>query len=170
MKHIPEHIRKHIETIAQHEKDFQSRQTAFERIGHFVGGFVGSFPFILIHVVWFSSWLFLNSSKYRFVPAFDPFPFPLLAILIEIEGIFLASFILMRQNRMGRRSDEREHLTLQVLLLAEQEITALIDIERRKSIHHGFADIAEDRTVQKLSQPTSVDDLSQVLQEHLPAE
>jgi hypothetical protein len=30
---------------------------------------------------------------------------------------------------MNRRSDERDHLTLQVLLLAEQEITTLLDIE-----------------------------------------
>src|SRR4051794_8924937 len=129
LKHIPEHIQKHIQTIAQQEKEFQSRQTKLEKLGHSVGGFVGSFPFILLHVVWFSFWLFVNTVPSRLVPAFDPFPFPLLAILIEIEGIFLVSFILMRQNRMNRRSDEREHLTLQILLLAEQEITTLVDIE-----------------------------------------
>ena len=106
----------------------------------------------------------------RWLPAFDPFPFPLLAILIEIEGIFLVSFILMRQNRMNRRSEEREHLTLQVLLLAEQEITTLIDIERRKSIHTGFSDIAKDRDIASLSQPTSVEDLTRTLQEEVPLE
>ena len=170
MKHIPEHIQRHIQTIAQQEKEFQARQTKLEKIGHAIGGFVGSFPFILLHAVWFSAWLFFNTVPNRWFPAFDPFPFALLAILIEIEGIFLVSFILMRQNRMNRRSDEREHLTLQVLLLAEQEITTLIDIERRKSIHTGFSDVAKDRTIESLSQPTSVDDLTQTLQEKLPLE
>jgi len=112
----------------------------------------------------------MNTAPNRWFPAFDPFPFALLAILIEIEGIFLVSFILMRQNRMNRRSDEREHLTLQVLLLAEQEITTLIDIERRKSIHTGFTDVAKDQNIESLSQPTSVDDLTQTLQESLPPE
>ena len=85
---------------------------------------------------------------------FDPFPFALLAILVEIEGIFLASFILMRQNRINRRSDEQEHLILQILLLAEQEIMTLLDIERRKSIHTGFSEIAKDQDIASLSQPT----------------
>jgi len=161
---------KHIQTIAQQEKEFQSRQTRLEKIGHSVGSFVGSFPFILLHIVWFSLWLLTNTVPNRWFPVFDPFPFSLLAILIEIEGIFLVSFILMRQNRMNRRSDEREHLTLQVLLLAEQEITTLIDIERRKSIHTGFFEVSKDRTIESLSQPTSVDDLAQTLQENLPLE
>ncbi len=71
---------------------------------------------------------------------------------------------------MNRRSDEREHLILQVLLLAEQEITTLIDIERRKSVHSGCTDIPKDRDVESLSQPMSVDDLTRTLQEKLAVE
>lgn len=166
MKHLPEHIQKHIETIAEQEKAFESRKTVMARLGHTVGGFVGSSAFVLLHVIWFGSWLLVNSLGH----AFDPFPFPLLAIMIEIEGIFLASFILIRQNQMNRRSDERDHLTLQVLLLAEQEITALLDIERRKSIHNGIHEIANDENVKSLSEPTSVDDLQRIMHEHLPLE
>jgi uncharacterized membrane protein len=170
VNHIPEHIRKHINTIAEQEKEFRLRQSAVERAGHAIGAFVGSFPFILLHVVWFGIWLLINTNSNSWLPRFDPFPFSLLATLIEIEGIFLASFILMRQNRISRRSDEREHLILQVLLLAEQEITTLIDIERRKSAHHGLMDIAHDPDVKTLSQPTSVDDLTRGLMEELPLE
>lgn len=71
---------------------------------------------------------------------------------------------------MNRRSDERDHLTLQVLLLAEQEITTLLDIERRKSIHTGMTDISNDQDVKSHSQPTSVDDLTLTLQEQLSPE
>ncbi len=113
---------------------------------------------------------FTKHHSTSLVPSFRSFPFSLLAIIIELEGIFLVSFILMRQNRMNRRSDERDHLTLQVLLLAEQEITTLIDIERRKSIHTGMAEIADDQDVRSLSQPTSVEDLTRTLQEQLPPE
>lgn len=170
MKHLPEHVQRHIQTIAQQEKEFQSRHSTIAKFGHAVGGFVGSFPFILLHIVWIGLWLLVNTVPNHWIRAFDPFPFPLLAIVIEIEGIFLASFILMRQNSMNRRSDERDHLILQVLLLAEQEITTLIDIERRKSIHTGFSDIAEDNDIASLSQPTSIDHLTRTLQEELPLE
>ena len=167
VEQIPEHIRKHINIIAEQEKQFHSRQTVMQRVSHAIGAFVGSIPFIVLHVIWFSVWLLVNTSKNWFVP-FDPFPFALLAIIIEIEGIFLASFILMRQNRMSQRSDQREHLILQVLLLAEQEITTLLDVERRKSMHHGPADIALDPNVATLSQPTSLDDLTRGLEENIP--
>jgi uncharacterized membrane protein len=96
------------QTIAQQEKEFQARHTWVEKLGHAISSFVGSFPFILLHLVWFSAWLLLNTLPNRWLPVFDPFPFPLLAILIEIEGIFLVSFILMRQNRMNHRSEERD--------------------------------------------------------------
>ena len=170
VEHLPDHIKRHIDTIADQEKAFQLGQTTIERVGHSIGSFIGSFPFILLHVIWFGMWLLINTVPSRWFVAFDPFPFPLLAIIVEIESIFLVSFVLIRQNRMNRRSDEREHLILQVLLLAEHEITTLIDIERRKSIHEGNTDIAQDHNVEALSQPTSVDDLTRTLQEKLPLE
>jgi len=42
---------------------------------------------------------------------------------VALEAILLASFILMRQVRIWRRSEEREHLMLQILLLSEKELT-----------------------------------------------
>jgi hypothetical protein len=36
--------------------------------------------------------------------------------VVAVEAIFLASFIVMRQSRLSRRSDERDHLILQVLM------------------------------------------------------
>ena len=170
VKHLPEHIQKHIEAIADQEKAFESRKSAMAKFGHAIGGFVGSSGFIALHVIWFTTWLSLNLIPASRFQHFDPFPFPLLAILIEIEGIFLASFILIRQNHMNRRSDERDHLTLQILLLAEQEITTLLDVERRKSIRNGMTDIANDENIKSLSEPISVDELHRTLQEHLPQE
>lgn len=170
MQHLPQHIQKHIQTIATQEKDFQLRQTSAEKFGHSIGGFIGSLPFVLLHLAWFCVWILVNTVPNRAIGRFDPFPFPLLAIIIGIEGIFLVSFILIRQKRMSRRSEEREHLLLQVMLLAEQEITTLIEIERRKSIHNNLPGIANDTDVQSLSQPTCVDDLTRRIRETLPVE
>jgi hypothetical protein len=40
----------------------------------------------------------------------------LLSAIVALEAILLQIFILMRQVRIGRRSEEREHLMLQILL------------------------------------------------------
>jgi uncharacterized membrane protein len=47
----------------------------------------------------------------------------LLALIVSVEGVLLSTFILMKQNRMSRHADHRDHLNLQIDLLAEKEIT-----------------------------------------------
>ena len=49
-------------------------------------------------------------------------PLPALALFVALEAILLASFILMRQGLLAKRADERSHLMLQLLLLAEKEM------------------------------------------------
>ncbi len=71
---------------------------------------------------------------------------------------------------MNRRADERDHLMLQILLLTEKEITKLLEIEKRKSEHSGVLNLAKDEELTKLSQPTSVDELTQTISDNLPKE
>ena len=81
--------------------------------------------FIVLHIVWFSIWLLLNSeSRSRF--AFDPFPYQLLSTVVSLESIFLSLFILMSQNRSNMQADQRNHLDLQINLLSEEENTKMI--------------------------------------------
>ena len=55
--------------------------------------------------------------------AFDPYPFPLLSLVVGIEFILLTTFVLMNQNLQSRRQEKWGHLTLQISLLTEQEVT-----------------------------------------------
>jgi uncharacterized membrane protein len=61
-------------------------------------------------------------------PRFDPFPFNLLTLVVSLEAIVLTGFVLMSQNRMTQLADLRTHLDLQVNLLAEQELTAILKV------------------------------------------
>ena len=47
---------------------------------------------------------------------------------VSLEAIFLALFVLASQNRLGRQADKRAHLDLQIDLLAEREMTAVLQI------------------------------------------
>jgi uncharacterized membrane protein len=73
-------------------------------------------------------WMILN-----FVGAWmhwDPYPFILLNLVLSFQAAFATPIILMSQNRQGRLSDRRNHLDLQVNLLAEQENTEQLRLLR----------------------------------------
>ena len=76
----------------------------------------------------------------------------------------------MRQNRMMRRGEQRDHLNLQVDLLAEKEITALLQMARALCGHMGLQSIAADKDIRELSQNTSIESLHQKLEERLPGQ
>jgi uncharacterized membrane protein len=164
------HLQKHIDLISKHEGEFLARRTAAERVGDSLGAFIGSLTFIGIHVAWFGFWILVNTLKIGALPHFDPVPFPILDTIVAVEAIFLASFIVMRQSRLSRRSDERDHLILQVLLLAEKEVTAVLQIERQIASRAGLSEVAQDAEITQLSQNTSIDDMATSLKESLPSE
>ena len=90
-----------------------------------VSAAVSSTGFILFHIAWFTSWIAFNVVASR---RFDPFPFNLLTLMVSLEAIVLTGFVLMSQNRMTHLADRRAHLDLQVNLLAEQELTAILKV------------------------------------------
>jgi uncharacterized membrane protein len=168
MPNTPRHIREHIETIAKHEEEFLARRTTSDRVGDSLGGFVGSLWFVAVHVIWFGLWILMNVGTIPGIRRFDPAPFSLLDTVVAVEAIFLASFIVMRQSRLGRHSDERDHLILQVLLLAEKEMTAVLKIQNQIAQKVGLTEVLRDREIAQLAEQTSIDEVVQTIREALP--
>ena len=61
----------------------------------------GSGPFIVGHVVWFSLWVALNS-----IIKFDP-EYSILTVVVSLEAIFLALFILRAENIQSTRLEKK---------------------------------------------------------------
>jgi uncharacterized membrane protein len=162
------HLKDHIEIIAKHEEEFLARRTTSERVGDLLGAFVGSLGFIAFHVAAFTAWILMNTLSIGNLSHFDPAPFPLLDTAVAIEAIFLASFIVMRQSRLSRRSDEREHLMLQVLILTEKEVTAVLNLQRQVAVKVGLPAVISDAEMTQLSKDTSIDEVAQTIRESLP--
>jgi len=59
---------------------------------------------------------------------------------------------------------------MQVLLLAEKEITAVLQIERQIADRVGLKEVAKDAAITELSQKTSIDDVAQIVKESMPSE
>ncbi len=157
-----------IEMIVRLEEEFLARRTALERAADAIADFTGSMKFVVLHVIWFGLWFILNSGKLALVPAFDPYPFVLLAMLVSCEAVLLSTFVLMRQNRMSRRADQRGHLELQINILAEREITKLLQMQGLLCDHLGLKQAAVDQEAKELSQTTAVEGLAQELERKLP--
>ncbi len=49
-------------------------------------------------------------------------------MIVSLEAIFLSAFILMSENRQGRLADRRARVNLQVDMIAEREITKLMEL------------------------------------------
>jgi uncharacterized membrane protein len=161
--------RVNIETVARLEAEFLQQRSLKDRIGDAIAAFAGTMTFVLVHVAGLILWFLINTGSLPFVKPFDPYPFILLALLVSVEGVLLSTFILMKQNRMSRHADHRDHLNLQIDLLAEKEITKILEMQRQLCAHLGIA-IGNDAEAVEMSQHTAVEDLAHELEEKLPAE
>jgi uncharacterized membrane protein len=160
-------VHEHIETILKHERDFLARRSHSERLGDSTATIVGSLSFVTCQLLFVAAWIVVNTSHVIGIHHFDPAPFSLLSGFLALESILLASFILMRQARLGRRSDEREHLMLQILLLTEKEITAVVGMNRQIAMKLGLGDVSKDRSIEQLAEQTSIDEVARSIQENL---
>jgi uncharacterized membrane protein len=89
-------------------------------------------------------------------------------VIVAVEAVILSSFILMRQNRMMHRGERRDHLNLQVDLLAEKEMTKVLQMVRAICERMGLQNIMADKEIGELSENTSIESLSRTLKDRLP--
>ncbi len=157
-----------IETVARLEQEFLERRTLIDRVGDAVGAFVGTMTFVVLHVVIFFVWIAVNLRLIPGIPAFDPYPFLLLGMVVSIEGVLLTTFVLMKQSRMSLRADRRNQLNLQIDMLSEREITKMLQMLTQMCAQMGLQETAYDQEVRELSENTAVDMLADELNKKIP--
>jgi uncharacterized membrane protein len=122
----------------------------------------------LLHVLLVGIWSTVNLNLITGVKAFDPFPFSILALLLAAESVFLTFFVLISQNRMAREAERRSHLDLQVGMLAEQELTLMLQMLQKLCQHAGVDVRSSTQQVQGFSEATDVQRLASELKDKLP--
>jgi uncharacterized membrane protein len=93
-----------------------------DRVAGAITSFSGSMAFVYFNLLILSFWIAVNIGALPILPKWDP-NFMILGTLASVEAIFLATFILISQNRMARMESKRAELDLQVGLLTEHEVT-----------------------------------------------
>jgi uncharacterized membrane protein len=127
---------RNIESILKLEKEDQEALSPYHRLSHAIGWFVGTVYFVLFECAMVIGWIAFNVGLAPTHWTFDPYPFPLLAVVLGLEAVLLTSFVLIRQNAIDRTSERRNHLDLQINLLAEEEATKVLmeSLDRRPGI------------------------------------
>lgn len=93
---------------AEHET-----RTFGDRLADFITEFVGSWPFLIIHIIWFGAWIYFKVES---------FPFGLLTMIVSLEAIMLSTFIMISQNRQSDRDRVQAEADYQTNISAKDEI------------------------------------------------
>lgn len=92
---------------------YVEERTAGERIADKITNFVGSWPFVYVHIIWFGFWVLYPV---------EPFPFGLLTMIVSLEAIILSTFIMMSQNRQSKLDRYRAEADYETDIAAKKEI------------------------------------------------
>jgi uncharacterized membrane protein len=120
-------MERNIRTITRLRLQTAQEWNVQDRLADAITSFSGSMLFVYLHIGWFGAWLLVNTGRVG-LPPFDPFPYGLLTMVVSLEAIFLSTFVLISQNRFSDEADRRAELDLQIGLLAEHELTRVLQM------------------------------------------
>src|SRR5688572_6228977 len=94
---VDEITQQNIEKVLELERVTEANATKRDRVADIITRSCGSMAFVVIHLLWYSGWIFANVLLPEH-SRFDPFPFSFLTLVVSLEAIFLSVFILISQN------------------------------------------------------------------------
>ena len=141
-------VEENVKAIKSWDRAVLLKRSKIERLSDRLTFMLASGPSIVAHAIWFFAWIAINTGLIPIVAPFDPFPFPFLTMTTSLEAIFVALFVLASQNRLAKQSDLRANLDLQIDLLAEREMTAVLQLLNDIAKH---LDVDTDVTTDKIS-------------------
>ncbi|MDB5340185.1 MAG: hypothetical protein JWN70_5804 [Planctomycetaceae bacterium] len=146
---------RNVQTIAKMEAASVNGRSTGERIADLVAKWVGSWTFLIVQSVLLLSWMTLNFAGWWI--KWDPYPFVLLNLVLSFQAAFATPIILMSENRQARVSERRNHLDLQINLLAEQENTEQLRLLRLLCEKAGIETLRPEE--EALEQDTNPDEI-----------
>ena len=120
-------LHRNIKAMLEHRRVQEERLGWSYKLADYISSFAGSMLFVCLHLIIYGVWIVANITALPGIPQFDP-SLVKLATAASVEGIFLSTFILITQNKMQAQADTRADLNLQISLLAEHEITRLVEM------------------------------------------
>jgi uncharacterized membrane protein len=161
-------LTRNIQTLLEKRRSEERSASTQQKMADAITRFSGSIPFVYIHAAFFGLWVIVNLGWAGIRP-FDP-SFVVLAMLASVEAIFLSTFILISQNRMSAIEQARADLAMQISLLAEHEVTRLLQlvsrIAEKVGVEEGSAsdlaelkrDVAPEKVLDRIEEEAAAQD------------
>jgi uncharacterized membrane protein len=144
-----------------------ANRTAMQALADRLNELASSPRFLAVHVLWFGIWILWNTEALGLEP-FDPYPFGFLTLVVSLEAIFLAIFILMAQQRESAIAELREELGLQVNLRIEEEVTKTLQLVTGLYTRLGHV-MGEDPELHDMLGPLDIASIERELLEQIAA-
>lgn len=167
---IPEHVNHTIEAMAGVQGRAAQLVTVHQRGSERLAGALTRPSFLyatlVVPVVWIGANLALPLLGQ--VP-FDPLPFHYLHLVLTFIALFMATVVLVTQDRQIRDADRRGHLDLQINLLAERKVAKVIALleELRRDLPN--VRNRADGEARAMARPTNPQVVSEALAESVAA-
>jgi uncharacterized membrane protein len=132
---VPRHVEESVAAIAALHHSHLRKAGSGQRLVATATAAVARPSTLTVIAVAIVGWMGLNfalEADGRAAP--DPYPFPLLALAVSTGGLLLAAMILIAQRLDDELAIQRDQLTLELAILAEQKtakVIALIEELRR---------------------------------------
>ena len=136
MRSIDELTQRNVAIIAEMEKAEANIRSRGERVADRIAAWVGSWTFIIAQTCLLVSWIILNLIAWT--NHWDPYPFILLNLALSFQSAYAAPILMISQNRQAKLNERRNHLDLQINMLAEQETTEILRLLRLLCEHSGL--------------------------------
>ena len=155
--------------VQSFKSKFDAKRTPAEKFADWMTVRFGSVTFLALNAIWFSTWMVINLGWIPAIKPFDPFPFGLLTMVVSLEAIILAIIVLISQNREAHIADLREEIDLQVNMIAEEEISKIVEL-LVKSLKKQGVSVGDDSKIQEMINGTTGADIEKKLEEELDEE
>jgi uncharacterized membrane protein len=119
--------------------------TLADRAADIIAEFGGSWKFIIAALLFFNTWVLINSwllSNH----GFDAYPYLMLSTIINMLAVMQAPIILMAQNRQAHKDRLRAEIDYQINLKNELALDEII--ERLKALERDYLQLVEDKQSQ----------------------
>ena len=122
-------INQNIEAVIDYYTREEQKISRSQRILERISSFIGQPVFLGVILLFVALWMLANAVMHALGwGEFDPAPFFWLQGIVGLGALLTATIVLIRQNRLGKLADQRQHLDLKVTLMTEQKAAKLIDL------------------------------------------
>lgn len=123
--------------VSRNANELEAAQLTFaDRAADLIAEFGGSWKFIIASIFFFNFWVVVNTWV-LYSKGFDPFPYILLNLVLNMITALQAPIIMMSQNRQAQKDRLRANLDYQLNLKNELLLSEIIhrldDLRKKKS-------------------------------------